>query len=50
MSMDDWQNNTGRTKSKCSQHRRLSQCHFVHHKLHVDCCWSEHGLNERKPL
>ena len=42
MSMDHWQNNIGRTNLKYWQ-SSLSQCHFVHHKLHVDCCWSEHG-------
>jgi len=41
ISMDHWQNNTGRTKPKYWQ-RNLSQCHTVHHTFHVHCCRSEH--------
>jgi benzoyl-CoA reductase/2-hydroxyglutaryl-CoA dehydratase subunit BcrC/BadD/HgdB len=41
ISVDNWQNNTGRTKPKYWQ-TSLSKCHFIHHKLHAECCWSEH--------
>jgi hypothetical protein len=40
--MDQWHNNTGRTKPKDWQ-RNLPEYHFVQHKLHVDFCWSEQG-------
>ena len=33
MSMECWQNDTGRCKQKYGE-ENLSQCHFVHHKVY----------------
>jgi hypothetical protein len=33
--MEHWWNETDRGKPKCSG-KNLSQCHFVHHKPHMD--------------
>jgi hypothetical protein len=34
-SMEDWQNDTELGKLKQLE-KKLSQCHFVHHKYHTD--------------
>jgi len=35
--IEHWWNGTDRVKHKYSE-RKVSQCHFVHHKSHMDCC------------
>jgi len=35
MSMEDWWNDTDRGKLKHSE-ENLCQCHFIHHKFHMN--------------
>jgi len=43
MSMEHWRNDADRENPKYSG-RKMSQCHFVHHKAHMDGNGVEPGL------
>jgi hypothetical protein len=49
VNMEQRWNDTDRGKLKDSE-KNLSQCHFVHHKSHVDYSGSERCLRGEKPV